>query len=65
MKIRIAVEEDLPATVGIYNSTVPGRVVTADAEPVSVESRPEWLREHDPGRRPRGWRTRPGRSRAG
>jgi L-amino acid N-acyltransferase YncA len=33
--------------VEIYNSTVPGRMVTADPEPVSVESRPIWVAEVD------------------
>jgi L-amino acid N-acyltransferase YncA len=46
------VEADLPAIVEIYNSTVPTRVVTADTEPVSVESRCTWFRERDPGRYP-------------
>jgi L-amino acid N-acyltransferase YncA len=50
--IRDAVEADLPAIAGIYNSTVPGRMVTADTEPVSVESRVSWFREHDPERYP-------------
>ena len=36
----------------IYNSTVPGRMVTADTEPVSVESRVPWFREHDPESHP-------------
>jgi hypothetical protein len=52
VKIRDAVEDDLPAIVGIYNSTVPSRMVTADPEPVSVESRRAWFREHDPARHP-------------
>lgn len=52
MKIRDAVESDLPAIVKIYNATVPGRMVTADPEPVSVESRRAWFLEHDPDRRP-------------
>ena len=52
MKIRDALEEDLPAIVEIYNSTVPSRMVTADPEPVSVESRRAWFREHDPQSRP-------------
>jgi L-amino acid N-acyltransferase YncA len=52
MKIRDAVEEDLSAIVGIYNSTIPGRVVSADTEPVSVEQRLPWFREHEPSRRP-------------
>jgi L-amino acid N-acyltransferase YncA len=52
VRIRDAVERDLPAIVEIYNSTVPSRMVTADPEPVSVESRRAWFREHDPTRRP-------------
>jgi phosphinothricin acetyltransferase len=48
VEIRDAVEADLPHIVEIYNSTVPTRMVTADPEPVSVESRRVWFREHDP-----------------
>ncbi len=50
--IRIATERDLPAIVGIYNAAVPGRMATADAEPVTVESRREWFAEHTPDRHP-------------
>ena len=39
MKIRDAIEADLPAIVEIYNATVPTRMATAELEPVSVESR--------------------------
>ncbi|GIZ54137.1 GNAT family N-acetyltransferase [Noviherbaspirillum aridicola] len=49
---RLARFEDLPAIVAIYNSTVPSREVTADTEPVSVESRHAWFAEHTPERRP-------------
>jgi len=49
---RIARQQDLPAIVAIYNSTVASREVTADTEPVSVASRQAWFDEHDPGRRP-------------
>lgn len=52
MLVRDAVEGDLPAIIAIYNSTVPGRMVTADTEPVTVESRLPWFREHSPGFRP-------------
>ena len=52
MLIRDATERDLPAIVAIYNSTVPGRMVTADTEPVTVDSRRPWFREHDPKFRP-------------
>lgn len=50
--IRDATMEDLPGIVEIYNSTVPGRMVTADTEPVSVESRVKWFNEHTKGFRP-------------
>ncbi len=49
---RIALFSDLPAIVAIYNSTVPSRIVTADTEPVTVESRHAWFAEHTPERRP-------------
>lgn len=39
---------DLPAIVAIYNSTIAGRLVTADTEPVSVESRRAWFDHHEP-----------------
>ncbi len=52
VRIRDALERDLPAIVEIYNSTVPSRMVTADPEPVSVESRRAWFREHDPRTQP-------------
>jgi L-amino acid N-acyltransferase YncA len=44
--------EDLPIIVNIYNSTVPSRMVTADTEPVSVNDRLAWFKEHDPEKRP-------------
>jgi phosphinothricin acetyltransferase len=49
---RIATLDDLPAIVAIYNSTIASREVTADTEPVSVESRLAWFHEHTPDRRP-------------
>jgi L-amino acid N-acyltransferase YncA len=49
---RLARFDDLPAIVEIYNSTVASRRVTADTEPVSVESRHAWFHEHVPERRP-------------
>ena len=52
MTIRTAVEADLPAIVAIYNSIIPGRMVTADLEPVTVASRLPWLQAHDPANRP-------------
>jgi len=49
---RLARFQDLPAIVDIYNSTVPSRLVTADTEPITVESRHAWFEEHTPERRP-------------
>lgn len=52
MNIRFGTVEDLPAIVEIYNSTVPSRMVTADTEPVSLESREGWFDAHDSESRP-------------
>ncbi len=52
MTFRDATEADLPAIVAIYNSIIPGRMVTADLEPVTVASRLPWLQAHDPAKRP-------------
>ena len=43
---------DLPKIMEIYNSTIPGRMVTADLNPVSVEERIEWFHAHPPGKYP-------------
>jgi L-amino acid N-acyltransferase YncA len=50
--IRDATIEDLPRIVEIYNSTIAGRMVTADTEPVTVKSREKWFYEHSPDERP-------------
>jgi phosphinothricin acetyltransferase len=50
--IRAARRDDLPRIVEIYNATIPSREVTADTEPVSVESRIPWFEAHEPRRRP-------------
>jgi L-amino acid N-acyltransferase YncA len=47
MQIRLALETDLPSIVEIYNAAIPTRLATADLEPISVESRRNWLRSHD------------------
>jgi len=52
MEMRDAVLSDLPAIVAIYNATIPSRMVTADTEPVSVESRRPWFEQHSSARRP-------------
>jgi len=49
---RIATLDDLATIVAIYNSTVASREVTADTEPVSVDSRLPWFHDHQPDRRP-------------
>jgi L-amino acid N-acyltransferase YncA len=50
--VRDAEFSDLPAIVEIYNSTIPSRMVTADLEPVSVQSKTQWFKEHSPSSRP-------------
>lgn len=49
---RIAQLDDLAAIVAIYNSTIASRMVTADTEEISVESRLNWFHEHTPEKRP-------------
>lgn len=50
--VRPALQRDLANIVAIYNSTVASRMVTADTEPVAVESRQSWFDAHQPERRP-------------
>jgi len=50
--IRDATPADLPTIVAIYNAAIPGRMATADTEPVTVESRRAWFAEHRPDLRP-------------
>lgn len=50
--MRSATRDDLPGIVEIYNSTVASRIVTADTEEVSVESRVSWFEGHAPDRYP-------------
>ena len=45
---RNAAFEDLPEIVAIYNATIASRQVTADLEPVSVDSRIDWFHAHAP-----------------
>jgi phosphinothricin acetyltransferase len=52
LQFRNANREDLPKIVEIYNSTIPSRMVTADTENVSVESKLEWFEQHNPETRP-------------
>ncbi|HEY9046643.1 MAG TPA: GNAT family N-acetyltransferase [Ohtaekwangia sp.] len=50
IQFRDATIQDLPAIVAIYNTTIAGRMVTADTEPVTVESRVHWFETHSPAR---------------
>ncbi|GEO08387.1 GNAT family N-acetyltransferase [Segetibacter aerophilus] len=52
LQYRDAAIQDLPVIVDIYNSTIASRMVTADVEPVTVESRVAWFEKHTPGARP-------------
>lgn len=52
IKFYDAAIKDLAIIVDIYNATIPGRMVTADIETVSVESRIKWFEEHSPNHRP-------------
>jgi len=52
MPIRHAMAADLPAIVAIYNASIPGRMATADTQPVTVAQREEWFRAFDPDSRP-------------
>ena len=50
--IRHARAADLPEIVRIYNASIPGRMATADTEPVTVAQRQEWFGGFDPASRP-------------
>ena len=52
MTLRAATEADLPAIVAIYNTIIAGRMVTADLEPVTVDSRRAWFAAHQTPNRP-------------
>jgi phosphinothricin acetyltransferase len=52
IKYRDAAISDLPKIVEIYNSTIASRMVTADTEPVSIESKQKWFEEHNIINRP-------------
>ncbi len=49
---RLATFADLPRIVEIYNATVSSRQVTADLDPITVESRIQWFYDHPPESRP-------------
>jgi L-amino acid N-acyltransferase YncA len=43
---------DLEKIVEIYNTTIAGRMVTADVEPIKTSDRTRWFHEHSPEKRP-------------
>ena len=45
-QLRLALPDDLPAIVAIYNASVAGRMATADLEPVPVDDRRQWFAAH-------------------
>lgn len=52
MRIRDAARADLPAIIDIYNAAIATRTATAQLEPVTQESRPDWLSDHSPDEYP-------------
>jgi phosphinothricin acetyltransferase len=50
--IRTAGLADLGAIVAIYNQAVEQRFATADLEPITVDQRLAWFRDHDPATLP-------------
>jgi phosphinothricin acetyltransferase len=52
LKFRSAELADLNKIVAIYNSIIASRMVTADVEEVSVESKVQWFNEHNADTRP-------------
>jgi L-amino acid N-acyltransferase YncA len=52
MIIRDAVETDLPAVLKIYNAAIATRMATAQMEPVTLDQRRDWLKQHSPDRHP-------------
>ena len=47
-----ATHEQLPQIVAIYNEAIPGRLATADLQPVTVASKEAWFAAYDHTRRP-------------
>jgi len=52
VKIRDAVDSVLPAIIDIYDAAVATRIATAQLEPVTLEERRDWLKEHSSDRHP-------------
>jgi L-amino acid N-acyltransferase YncA len=51
-QIRDATPADLPAIIEIYNAAIVSRTATAQLEPVTAESRKNWLNDHSADRHP-------------
>ncbi len=45
-------EGDLPTIIEIYNAAIVTRIATAQLEPVTLEERRDWLKEHSADRHP-------------
>lgn len=52
MIIRLAGPGDLPAIVDIYNEAIASKQSTGDTQPMRVEDRLAWFRDHHPKRHP-------------
>jgi phosphinothricin acetyltransferase len=52
MTFRDATARDLPAIIDIYNAAIATRTATAQLDPVTLESRKDWLNEHSPDEHP-------------
>src|SRR5215207_1172865 len=52
MIIRLAQIDDVPAVVDIYNQAIPSGKSTGDTQPLRVEERLMWFREHRPDAHP-------------
>jgi L-amino acid N-acyltransferase YncA len=51
-RIRLPFDDDLPRVVEIYNGSIPGRMATADTQPVTIEERREWFGAHSQATNP-------------
>ncbi|MFY0664596.1 MAG: N-acetyltransferase [Natronospirillum sp.] len=51
-RLRTASHDDLPGIVAIYNASIPGRLATADTQPITVADREDWFIAHQRPERP-------------
>lgn len=52
INIRDAMFSDLEKIIGIYNTSIPGKLATADLSQITVESRIPWFHDHNSHHRP-------------